>query len=86
MKQKEKYLERNGMQLKSPNWCHLGLLIWNSKISYIYIYNVFGYFVKITEPTHLQEELVLPVFETRVERVALTENTYHILQNSWIKY
>lgn len=52
----------------------------------IYIYNVFGYFVKITEPTRLQEELVLPVFETRVERVALTENTYHILQNSWIKY
>lgn len=36
--------------------------------------------MKITEPTQLQEELVLPVFETRVERVALTENTYHILQ------
>ena len=37
--------------------------------------------MKITEPTQLQEELLFLLFETRIERVALTKNRYHILQN-----
>ena len=37
--------------------------------------------MKITEPTQLQEELLFLLFETRIERVALTKNRYPILQN-----